>query len=668
MKSQIVTLYSALSLLCSGHIQAMVTTNEDSLSNSLVYNKKVLNLKSSHEALRKFETFPNLESLEIDINDLDLIQTFPKLKTLKIYGTVDIQAKLLNKETLKSKISKKTNNQKKHSIIPDIIPYKLWHLPELQVLTLNNQLLPDIPRYTVAELIFDQTTYLETWHNITPIEPYVIKEISFDQQNEFSWTNHQGWTYSLKNKRNIWPINIYLNKTETSMFSIDQAATRTGETLLSVETLYTNVNLVKWLIKQGANVNVKNVKDWTPLHTAALVKNHEIAQLLINNGANINSLTNLGWTPLMIASEEGDFETAKLLIDHNAKINVKAKDRSSAIYVAAQNGHLDIVKLLVENGANVNDRVTGEWTPLIVASEQGHLEIVKFLLLNNADINQTSADKWSALLVASEQGHVDIVKALIDANADINSVNSEGASPLYTAILNGHTQIAKLLLKNPSISIETINGSERFMPLQAALIKNNLDIAESLVKHNADINAPVYVDDFSLIHIATLEKRLDQAAWLLEHGANLDNKAANGVTPTILATSLGSFKSMKWLVEHGANINETNDYGETPLMFAAKDGLTTFVIWLSSKGADINSRDNRGFTPLMWAALHGRLDVVKFLVNSGACIDLIADDGSNAAQLAASHRHWETVDFLAKKLSVKRQKISPSGINLPPCD
>lgn len=98
-------------------------------------------------------------------------------------------------------------------------------------------------------------------------------------------------------------------------------------------------------------------------------------------------------------------------------------------------------------------------------------------------------------------------------------------------------------------------------------------------------------------------------------------------------------KTAKWLIDSGADINQRDKRGITPLSIACDIGNTMAVFYIVSKpNANVNNVDNIGFTPLMWAAAHGQLEAVKMLVlMRGNEIDYTAvdnDEKKTAAELA----------------------------------
>lgn len=64
--------------------------------------------------------------------------------------------------------------------------------------------------------------------------------------------------------------------------------------------------LVDLLIKKGANINVRNDLQRTPLHLAAKSGSKNVAEMLINNGADINVIDMNGDTPMHIAARNSN--------------------------------------------------------------------------------------------------------------------------------------------------------------------------------------------------------------------------------------------------------------------------------------------------------------------------------------------------------------------------
>ena len=109
-----------------------------------------------------------------------------------------------------------------------------------------------------------------------------------------------------------------------------------------------------------------------PLHNAADNDNLEEVRRLIAQGADVNAEDDNGATALMVASAEGHSEIVSLLVSSDADVNATRSTGWTALASASTAGHGEIVNLLLSNGADVNATFDEGWTALIQASQNGH--------------------------------------------------------------------------------------------------------------------------------------------------------------------------------------------------------------------------------------------------------------------------------------------------------
>ena len=85
---------------------------------------------------------------------------------------------------------------------------------------------------------------------------------------------------------------------------------------LSVASLEGNVERVKALLAQGANVNNMEYGAVTPLHCAAMKGHKEVAAVLLAAGADVNRKSGKDRTPLWEAQFNGHNDVVELLREH----------------------------------------------------------------------------------------------------------------------------------------------------------------------------------------------------------------------------------------------------------------------------------------------------------------------------------------------------------------
>ena len=142
---------------------------------------------------------------------------------------------------------------------------------------------------------------------------------------------------------------------------------------------------------------------------------------------------------------------------------------------------------------------------------------------------------------------------------------------------------------------------------------------------------------------------LDLVQTLLEHGADVDARTKDGLTPLAIAANLSDADLVKCLIDKGSNVNAKDNSGQTPLMYAAISGRAEFVELLLAAGANIDAKDGAGNTALMHAIRQGDEDVIITLLNAGAGIQFRNKEGKTALMNAAESGSLTTVEALLNK-------------------
>lgn len=159
-----------------------------------------------------------------------------------------------------------------------------------------------------------------------------------------------------------------------------------SSTALSCAVEIGNLEMVKFLVNNGANINLLTGEDYSALNYATKKGNLEIVKFLVSKGGDINP--NSGCPPLISALEEEYpldeyFEIVKFLVSNKANVNV-AYQGSTPLTLAVRGGNLQIVKFLVDNKADINTVGYGGKTPISIAKERGWRDIVSYLKTKGA--------------------------------------------------------------------------------------------------------------------------------------------------------------------------------------------------------------------------------------------------------------------------------------------
>jgi ankyrin repeat protein len=107
---------------------------------------------------------------------------------------------------------------------------------------------------------------------------------------------------------------------------------------------------------------------------------------LVKEGANVNYLHDTGMSALLWAESQDDLEMAKLLLDEGADLNFRYPPRKhTLLQMAALEERIDLIKLFLSYNPDINLRDGFGNNPLWSACHTNNLEIIELLLINGAD-------------------------------------------------------------------------------------------------------------------------------------------------------------------------------------------------------------------------------------------------------------------------------------------
>lgn len=182
-----------------------------------------------------------------------------------------------------------------------------------------------------------------------------------------------------------------------------EAKDRNGRTSLYMASWNGNLDVVKYLIGKGSSINVKDKDGKTPLGIAierkyndvvaclqqilneqllAAIENGNLNTIknLISEGANVNAKgTLVGISPMHLAVENQDIDFIEFLLSKKADINNTDGQGRTPLFWASYSGYSDVVRYLIDQGANVNIKNQDGKTALDIARDKSHYIIVMLL-------------------------------------------------------------------------------------------------------------------------------------------------------------------------------------------------------------------------------------------------------------------------------------------------
>ncbi len=255
---------------------------------------------------------------------------------------------------------------------------------------------------------------------------------------------------------------------------------------------YRHLAIAQLLAERGANVNVNyhntNYNNIFPLHEAANRGEIDVVRFLIDCGADVNFEGGYYGTALQAATLSPQLDIIEFLLINKADINIQGGFYSTALQAAATNGHVEIAKLLIANGADVNIRDKEYGTALGAALREGNIEIAKLLIDNGASFLDTWKAPFDSLLQEAVcMGQEQATQLLLDSGADPNAQVEGDGNLLQSSVLWNQKETFKILV-NGGADLNMKGGPFETL-LQTAAYYEQLEIIKILLQHGADVNA-----------------------------------------------------------------------------------------------------------------------------------------------------------------------------------
>jgi ankyrin repeat protein len=285
--------------------------------------------------------------------------------------------------------------------------------------------------------------------------------------------------------------------------------------------------MVKMLVKKGANTKALNKKGNSLLHELIgkaekrkrkRRERKDILEFLIKNGAKINIKNSFGKTPLQIAEKKGYTDISMVLYKAGAKnsksklhraviernrykvrrllkkkgtdINKRDSNKRTALHWAVLNDDSSIVSLLLDKGADPSAKDSDGKTPLYFATIRANYYIIRNLIRKGGDV-KIRYNKNTLLHIASNKYRTNnvnkrILSLLIDKGVKINAKDMSGMTALHTIAGSGSTYNAKFLIKKGA-KLE-IKDSVGWTPLFRAVIYGSPSMVRFLLEKGARKN------------------------------------------------------------------------------------------------------------------------------------------------------------------------------------
>lgn len=211
-----------------------------------------------------------------------------------------------------------------------------------------------------------------------------------------------------------------------------------------------DIKLVKLYLRSGIDLDKVDNKGISPLCYAAFLGNTDIVKLLLKENVNIN-VKNLsdGFTPIFCGVRSNKPEILDAFVSNGVDVNRRCDEENgiTPLHYAAMLGKEASVSFLIKNGANVNIHDVAGRTPLHYAVLQKKIVILHMLLNANADFNLRDDAGSTPFDIAMQSGNSQYVNLLRKRgyleNSDAKGISSYSSVDAMKELYKFHDTMEK---------------------------------------------------------------------------------------------------------------------------------------------------------------------------------------------------------------------------------
>lgn len=378
-----------------------------------------------------------------------------------------------------------------------------------------------------------------------------------------------------------------------------------------------------------------------PLHLAVYQCLPDIVDLLIERGANVNLRNPLDETPLELLDA---YEPRPMGDPDAARIRKSLRDAGAKddLYTFIRAGEVEMLRKMFDADPTLARADSSLGGPLFVAARSGRVEVVRLLLAFGADPNKVNSKGNTPLWFAAQSparpasDRIAVMDLLLEAGADLHKRCEDGTTALHFAAWRGPVEVVEYLLSRGARPWTT-DDKDRTPKDHAVQMSNSPD-KEKIVRLFSGVRIldPVFrsavaaldagdVEGLRAIlreHPGLVRQRAEEEGWFageyFRHPMLLHFVANNPYRHETMPPRI--LESTELILDAGADIDAgteiENDHTVLGLVTscepARKAGLQIPLIeLLVRRGAD----PSRGLDP---AVIHGEDEAVACLFRLGA--------------------------------------------------
>lgn len=399
------------------------------------------------------------------------------------------------------------------------------------------------------------------------------------------------------------------------------------------------------LIEYGADITVTNRDDFNILHIFAMQGNIDGIKLLFSNQKLSREVSDLlkqknddGQTPVQLATTGASKEVVDYLLAKTADLTMLDNDNNTLLHSAACTRDVKILQTILQRVLNENATNKHHQTPIELAIDRGFEQNVKYLIENNPTyLSNQKAPSLIKTSLNANQRSITLLFLNKLGDKDINMDDDQGMNLAHWIVESKLPSLEKQELITDFLKFQgNINSSDHkgMTPLHYAVIKNDLQLAQLLIRNGASLSKTNYANK-TPIQLAQEGPLKDFLTYQIFSSLLLQGKLSE----------LKSFPGKPQLV------NRKDDQGNTLLHLTLenKPPLNIIKFLISTCNAEVNIKNNEGDTPLHFAIKFSSFHIFNTLLSSSANLYVKNLKGEGLLHTAIVEKKIDCVELLLKK-------------------
>ena len=301
-----------------------------------------------------------------------------------------------------------------------------------------------------------------------------------------------------------------------------------------------NLDLMSFLIEKGTDMKLIDAHGYSLANFCAVTgqMNTELYELCIQHGSVLSEEKNKDGANALLLIIPFLTDSEMIRYFESKGLDVKSIDANgnNAFVYAARSGNKKMMKLFVDRGMDpkINNSSALFFAARGMRRNPNGIDVYKYLDSLGLDLKAVNSEKNNLLHVLARRSEDSILlEYLVEKGVGVNDKNTKGETPIMKAIQSNNKVSLNVLNRNESdFDVQDNDGNTLW---HHAIEHEDKEICLLLLKYNVELNA-MNQQGMSALHLACMKgENVDHLSFLVESGADINQKTEFGELPYDLA-------------------------------------------------------------------------------------------------------------------------------------